>query len=287
VAKTGQWENSVHATGGNFERNSSPCANCHTSEGFVAFVANGDGGTPADPTPVGCFACHEPHTNHNFDLRTMAAVTLELGGTFDRGEGNLCANCHHGRAPSPALPAAGDSLTITSSRWGPHHGPQADILNGTGAYVFAGQTYRNSPHTTLVTEGCPSCHMADAYGFQAGGHSMNLTYDYHGSERELVVGCNAGTACHTGLTTFNYDALQDSVEVLIGALQTVLIADSLLSESTGLLNVPTGGSLRLSDVQAGAAFNFLLFEGDRSLGVHNSKYTIDALNASISALAGR
>ena len=39
VAISAQWDNSTHATGGNFERNSSSCSMCHTSEGFVALAA--------------------------------------------------------------------------------------------------------------------------------------------------------------------------------------------------------------------------------------------------------
>ena len=106
MAIDGQWRNSVHATGANFERNTSPCSGCHTSEGFVTRMGGADPGTPPNPSPVGCFACHEPHTNKNFNLRTTAAVTMEMGNaTYDRGLSNLCANCHHARALSPALPA--------------------------------------------------------------------------------------------------------------------------------------------------------------------------------------
>ena len=282
VSISHQWDNSVHATGGNFERNTSPCANCHTSEGFVQFVATGDGGVPSNPSSIGCFTCHEPHTNHNFNLRTTEPVTLELStDTYDRGLSNLCANCHHGRALSPAIT---QTTRITSNRWGPHHGTQGDILNGSSAYVFAGATYRNSPHTTMVTDGCPTCHMQSAYGVQAGGHTMNLTYDNHGTETDLVAGCNI-TGCHSGLTNFNYEDSQDSVEVLLEALREELVAGSILNGSTGLPNASSSDTLVLSADQAGALYNFLFFEDDRSLGVHNTKYAYDALNASIEAVA--
>ena len=55
VAVAAQWANSVHATGGNFERNTPPCSGCHTSEGFIARLATGDPGTPENPSAIGCF----------------------------------------------------------------------------------------------------------------------------------------------------------------------------------------------------------------------------------------
>jgi hypothetical protein len=285
VAINGQWEHSIHATGGNFERNTPPCSGCHTSEGFVALVNTGAPGTPENPSPVGCFACHEPHTNKNFNLRTSSPVTLEIGGsTYDRGSSNLCANCHHARALTP--PLTGGEVTINSNRWGPHHGPQADILNGTGAYVFEGATYRNSPHSTHVTNGCPTCHMAAAYGTQAGGHTMSLTYDSHGTETDLVAGCN-NDDCHSGLANFNIDGLQDSVETYLSNLRTALVEASLLDDASDLPNASTAHPLVMSADQAGALYNYLLLEADRSGGVHNSKYVLDALKASIGVLAAR
>jgi hypothetical protein len=283
VSISHQWEHSVHATGGNFERNTTPCANCHTSEGFVQYLATGDGGVPENPSSIGCFTCHEPHTNKNFNLRTQEPVALELSTTtYDKGISNLCANCHHGRALSPAIT---ETTTLTSNRWGPHHGTQADILTGTGAYLFAGETYRNSQHTTQVTNGCPTCHMQDAYGVQAGGHTMNMTYDSHGTITDRVVGCNTAD-CHNGeLTSFNYDESQDSVEVLLESLREELVAASILDGTTGLPNASSGTPLVLTADHAGALYNFLFFEDDRSLGVHNTKYAYDALIASINAVA--
>lgn len=284
VAIDGQWRNSVHATGGNFDRNTPPCSGCHTSEGFVAKLETGDPGTPENPSAIGCFTCHEPHTNHDFNLRTMDPVALEMGGTFDMGEGNLCANCHQARMPNPPLPGSG-TITITSSRWGPHHGPQANVLSGMNAYVFPGESYRNSRHTAVVTNGCPMCHMATPSPFSdlAGGHAWNMTYGSEGSEEELTTGCNI-PECHNGdLPNFNYLGGQDSVEVLLGILRQGLIDDSLLTEND-LVNAPSGSPLTIDVDVAGAIFNFLFFEADRSLGVHNTNYAIDALNASIEHL---
>jgi hypothetical protein len=285
MAIDGQWRNSVHFVGGDFERNTPPCSGCHTTEGFVNLINGEDPGTPLNPSPVGCFGCHEPHTNKNFNLRTMAPITLEIGGTtYDRGLSNLCANCHHARALSPAL---ADSVTLTSNRWGPHHGPQADILNGTGAYLFPGaEAYGNSPHNSNVTDGCPTCHMAPAYGVQAGGHSMNMTYDSHGTETDLVAGCN-NNGCHSSLASFDYKGLQDTVAIYTTALRAALVSGGLLDDASDLPNASSSHPLRMNGAQAGALYNYLLLEADRSGGVHNSQYVIDALKASVAALASR
>lgn len=285
VAVADQWGNSVHATGGNFVRNTPPCSGCHTSEGFVQKLATGDPGTQVNPSPIGCFTCHEPHTNHNFNLRTEAAVALmQGGGTFDMGAGNLCANCHQARIPDPPVSPTAD-ITITSTHWGPHDGPQSNILSGNGAFVFGGATYGNSAHTTAVTDGCPTCHMATPYGTLAGGHSMNLTYLSRGSTRYLTAGCLIA-GCHSAMPDFNKDEVQDSVETLFAVLEEALIAANVL-DTTGTLNIPSGGSLTMTPDQAGAAYNYFFFEADRSLGVHNTAYTFDALNASLAALAGK
>jgi len=278
LAIEGQYENSVHNKGIDFERNTPPCSGCHTHEGFLARLATGDPGTIPNPSTIHCFTCHEPHTNGNFNLRTQAPVTLQLGGTFNMGHGNLCANCHQGRVYNPTVKAAPDSTNITSSRWGPHHSMQADMLAGSGGYEFSGFDYPNSPHTVAVTNGCPSCHMAPPFGGQAGGHSMNMTYEYHGAEEELVSGCNAEN-CHYGaVEDFSYAGAQAEVELLMEDLHAVLLGRGLI-DADGLA-VPG----KRTEAEAGAILNFLFVEGDRSVGIHNTAYAAALLESSLSEL---
>ncbi len=174
-----QWEHSNYGVGETIERNYGSCAGCHTDEGFVERIT---GKAFVDeylvlekdldnPSRISCFTCHSPHTNLDFDLRTIAAVDLYEGGTFDYGNGNLYANCHQARSPDPAIDPAG--IEVTNYRWGPHHGPPSNMLSGKGGYELDGCNYPNSPHTTFVTNGCPSCHKAAPVGAFAGGHSMN------------------------------------------------------------------------------------------------------------------
>lgn len=283
----GQWSNSIHASGSNIDRNTPPCSGCHTGQGFIGRISNGSIDTIPQPDVINCFACHEPHTNKNFNLRTMAAVDLIQGGTFDRGTGNLCANCHQARTPSPDIPlteGAADSVFITNPfsgpYWGPHDGTQANVLSGQDAFVFTGAAYSNSPHTDEVTNGCPTCHMATPFKNIAGGHSVAMTYSEFGEESDLTTGC---ADCHGDLTDFNVDGTQDSVATLLRNLRTILIADSLLSPDTTSITVKA--PLRTSLVKAGAMYNFLLIYHDGSLGVHNTQFTMDILNASIAKLS--
>jgi hypothetical protein len=90
------------------------------------------------------------------------------------------------------------------------------------------------------------------------------------------------------LDEFNYHGVQDSVEVLIGALRTVLLNGGILNpEDSNYAFVPSGGSLTLTVTEAGALYNFQTFREDRSSGVHNPGLAYDALNASITAMGGR
>ncbi len=278
LAIEGQYENSVHNTGIDFERNTPPCSGCHTHEGFLARMATGDPGTVANPSTIHCFTCHEPHTSGNFNLRTQAPVTLMLGGTFDRGHGNLCANCHQGRVPSPTVASAPDSTKISSNRWGPHHSMQSNMLAGSGGHEFPGFEYGDSPHTVAVVNGCPSCHMAPPYGAQAGGHSMNMTYVSHGTEEDLVSGCNSEN-CHYGaVEDFSFAGAQAEVELLLEDLLAALQSKGLMD--AGGLPVPG----KYAEAQAGAIYNYLFVEGDRSIGIHNTEYAVALLESSLTEL---
>lgn len=287
-AISAQWANSIHATGGNFERNSSSCSRCHTSEGFVAYWETGEAGSPENPSAIACFTCHQPHTNYNFDLRYSDPVVFDEGGaTYDKSVSNLCANCHQSRVVDPAIPITG-TIDLTSKRWGPHHGPQANLLSGNGPYEFAGESYTTDhAHYISNDDGCTTCHMAAPYGAQAGGHTMSMTYDYHGSERANTAGCETA-GCHGTMDDLNPDGIQDSIVVRIEALRTLLINDGVIDPNDpDYALIPYGGSLTLTVVQAGALYNFQFFREDRSNGIHNPDLAFDALDASIAAMGGR
>jgi hypothetical protein len=280
-----QWEASKHATGGNFERNSATCAGCHTNEGFLDVLENEAtdmvaSGTMQNPTMIGCRTCHnihETYTPEDWQLTTSGPVDLIMGGETDQGKGNICANCHQARNPGTLTEPGGDDIQITSPYWGPHHGTQSNMIAAMGGFEIPGDlAYTTGPHTDMEG-GCKTCHMAEAYGTQAGGHQMAMGYAYHGSTVPNTAGCQD---CHEGIEGFDFTGTQTETQALLDELKTELLAQGLIDE--GDHAVP--GTYAANE--AGAVYNYLFVLEDWSLGVHNHRYakallqnTIDDLQA--------
>jgi hypothetical protein len=279
VSATQQWENSVHASGDHIERATAACAGCHTSEGFVARVAAGQV-PPTDPavtdvtnpTTIHCFTCHAPHTTGHFGLRWTARTVLKNGVTADLAGGNLCAACHQGRTAAPV-----SGRISMNNRFGPHHSNQADMIVGTNGYHYKGYTYQSIGHLAAVEDVCAGCHVERATRNNVvGGHTFNMRGELDGTE---ILNTAACAGCHGNLTNFNYNAVQDSVDFYIGQLQTILTTANLLS----------GGVPRSTTVgadSAGAVWNLVYVEEDRSRGVHNAKYALGLLKSSIQYMRG-
>jgi hypothetical protein len=310
-AKKYQWELSKHYFGGDFERNSSTCANCHTTEGFIQATQGRPVTDHIDASPPGCFACHSPHAEGDFSLRVEGPVVINSAvagvddATFDYGKGNLCVNCHKTRTLSPEPnPNAGpnDTLTITSSRWYPHYGVQGQMLMGTGGFKFPDYDYTgNSYHTSsdvIKEEGCIVCHMANATagGGIAGGHTMNIGYaNTSGQPVSLLTGCTI-SGCHNA-TGFTIDYIGASagltggigshtaVEAYLDTLHTLIVEKGWIDEASGLVNASGSRPLKIFPaVRAGALFNYFFIEHDLSKGSHNTRYTVELLKSSIREL---
>ncbi|MBN2615579.1 MAG: ammonia-forming cytochrome c nitrite reductase subunit c552 [Bacteroidales bacterium] len=289
--KIAQWSTSVHATGGLEVRNSTSCATCHTSQGFLETVANTpDGGMRPDataatidnPAPQNCYTCHDIHATYtaaDWALTTSSPVQLWAANkTVDFGKGNLCANCHQAR---PGLTVVDDSISITSTHWGPHHGPQANILGGAGGFEFTGTfTYSNSNHTTDVTDGCVTCHMG-TYNGTSGGHNMEM-YNLASTDSPSAINLSGCLSCHDeGSTALvaKITTTQEEVHHLLLTLETAMINKGVMS-ATGTV-IPG----KYPQAYAEAYWNWELVEADRSLGVHNADYVKALLNNSIQALS--
>jgi hypothetical protein len=268
-----QWANSVHATGTAYERSGSGCSSCHTNEGFHEMLETGSFSTSAvsNPTNVSCYTCHFVHKNNDstdLDLRTTAAVTALSGDgvTFNFGNSNLCLNCHQNWSADATLTATStDSITIASSRWGGHHGASGPIFAGEGLYEVSGSAnYSNTNHTASTS--CIGCHMADAFGGFGGGHSMNMFYDYHGSETLNYAACES---CHDDEDALELDMAAS--EYLIDSLHTQL-GDTLVAK--GLLTAGTYSYIqkKVTAEQARVLFNWKSVSEDLGAFVHNPKY---------------
>jgi hypothetical protein len=282
-----QWETSKHGIGATVVRNRNAgshyevCEDCHTSEGFLRRITGMEFST-TNFTKIGCFTCHAPHTNKSLQLRTTAAVTLEDGATFDHGLGNLCANCHHSRANVTELVVAGVEM---STHWGSHHGPQSDMLAGTNGYEYAGYTYENSRHTIETTDGCPMCHFEGSIGTSIGGHTFRMEDEEAGLEN--TTGCNV-PQCHSGtLTTIDVPAAEDfdhdgNIEAVQDEIEGLLETLAPLLEEAGLLEDGEPASVTVADAgMAGAVFNYIFVEEDKSMGIHNTRYAVGLLQSAI------
>jgi hypothetical protein len=190
--RSAEWGNSRHASMGS--HTSSSCGRCHTAQGFVNYVQ----GAPAVTTPyetITCGACHDPHKDSNpHQLRTLAAVTLMDNKTTitNGGAGLICMNCHMSRRDATNYV----ETTAGSSGFGPHHGPQSDMLVGANAITY-GAVIPSSAHREVVEDSCATCHMQEAETSpaftHAGGHTFNMKWDSGSNTVELVEAC---VQCH-------------------------------------------------------------------------------------------
>jgi hypothetical protein len=305
-----QYQTSGHRILGNASfANSDDCQGCHTNEGFVERVKTGKVDVKkivANPSEIGCFTCHAPHDNGTFALRTRSQVALANGVVFDKGAGNLCANCHRARRmPKDEVRAR----NIPADSWGAHHGPQADMLAGTNAYEFAGKKYASSVHSVLPNANCVTCHMTQPtsrYSLSpaVGGHSFRIAGEVHEEHKVNPAGCTT-SGCHgvmeqiKGTRYFDKAAAQDydadgKVESAQQEVQG-LLEKFVNAQATGIFQTmkepmydAKGKFVNLKtqypvDTVA-ALYNYKFVLEDRSKGVHNLTYAVQLLMDSLKAL---
>ena len=268
TGKAESWSESLHGNGTTtaYAGGRASCAGCHSGGGFSAAIAagvnNADAQESADPNPSrpDCRACHAIHTSYtesDWALETTDPVTFLAfeDTTFDGGMGNLCVNCHQ---PRRAIAEAEDGMIeITSTHWGPHHGPQSTMLLGiAGAGDVEGSP---SAHASMVEDTCVSCHMGEG--------------DVHTFEPDVA----ACLGCHADAEDFDINGLQTEVEELAAELGEKLEAAGLLHEGH-----PNPGTFPAEQTQAAWNWIYIALE-DKSLGVHNPAYTIALLEASLEA----
>lgn len=274
-------EASVHGTGEAFIRGESgSCAGCHGHEGAEARIAAGL--PPHDPSvegvvnvsPFTCRTCHDTHmtyTSADWALTgAEQAVTLEYtGGTFDVGAGNLCANCHQIRNELPALTGAeGATIEVTSTRFGTHHGVEANMLLGEGGLGVTGAA---GPHYEQVAEGCVGCHM---------GEELDHTYEPE------VERC---ATCHGEQESFDIDGTQTEVAALLEEVKGMLISSGIMSadyEEDGELEQNRSIAGVYPESVVSAMWNYMLVVEDQSMGVHNPGFAKALLEAAKAALGG-
>jgi hypothetical protein len=309
------WADSGHGSGGSWARGTSTsCAQCHNNEGFIDYLSgnfyatdsatgdyledvNGDLIPTVNPNgyavsnPISCTGCHTSHRSFDFEndgfdhaVRNIDPVKLDLDPTLvldfsnsadELGLSNLCITCHQPRTSYP-IPAGTADITITSQRYGPHHGPQATLFEGVLGANIAGSTgypgVASSTHRTGAS--CTSCHMGDSDDMAEGGHSW-------------APSLNACTTCHDTMT-----AIPSGIGGFATDFQTLhdLLFNAGYISEDGYVQGAGGGNASGSNPlvvpvkTAQAIWNYKTIEEDKSNGLHNPAYTRALLKNSIEAL---
>ncbi|MBN1447653.1 MAG: collagen-like protein [Bacteroidetes bacterium] len=277
-----QYEASKHGAGYTFERNGTSCAPCHTHQGFVEVLQTGSPTTAAtimNPAPVNCRTCHNIHLNYDqsdYTLADVTPVTFFTGETYDMGKSNLCAKCHQPR--SAALPEIdGPDFNVSNIRFGPHHGPQSSLLIGASLIKIPGSVAYSTMNTHAnVPDGCLTCHMADAFGKQSGGHTMSMGYEYHDELVPNTAGC---TDCHGDIDDFDVDGAVTEIEGLIAQLKAALEAKGCLRAD----GYAEPGTYPANTAVALWNYRYIALE-DRSNGIHNPRLVKAILQNSLEAV---
>jgi hypothetical protein len=217
------------------------------------------------------------------------------GGNF--GPGATCMFCHRSRVDvTNYLTATGNK--ITSTHWGPHEGPQADLFTGKGGYQYAGQTYGEATHEQKLS--CVDCHM------------VNVVDNGNVPDHSFTPQVSACVGCHAGATSFNVNGFESQIQGALTQIETYLNGQGLLTRAAAAPYTPLtaaqigdgnwaqdqpvpGGSIGggptdggtpeggaagsgvLTQDQAGAIYNYILVTRGGAYGVHNPKYIAQLL----------
>ena len=294
--KTAEWNNSMHAVATRDPSGDGRegCVGCHTGAGFTDKM-KGAATMRTAYTAINCQSCHESHGQTTPEksahlVRNAEAVKLMDGTVVNgAGAGALCMNCHQSRR-NAAVYAATEPA---SARFGPHHGPQADMLAGANAFTYS-MIIPSSAHGVAVEDTCVTCHMqavdaADPALTHVGGHTFKPSWESaKGAKVELVGACQK---CHgERITTFNFPLLDYDGDGVIDGVQTEV--QHLLDKLSALL--PPAGKPKSeltidttwTRAQLEAAYNWQFVKEDGSLGVHNMAYAVGLLKASIADVSG-
>lgn len=286
VSASQQWGYSRHGSGLVIDRNYSSCSGCHTGDGFVAVAMGGEAGNYSNPGSIHCFTCHAPHSTGNLGLRVTAPQELQNGVSRDIAAGNTCVVCHQSRRDVNSYVPEGD--VSLNSHWGPHHGPQGDMLFGSNGFEYDGYDYDDmTAHRTVQhpddngADGCLNCHYKSTTNFVVGGHSFNMRGAMISEDgAEEVLNTAACWACHEEPDDwedeFDWDGIQTEIHMLLAQLEGLLFDAGVIDASGHPISgqsVPQG--------TAGALWNYLMVEEDRSFGVHNPDYMVDLLESAI------
>jgi len=294
--QTAQWDSSMHAIATRDPVGNAGCVGCHTGNGFIGKI-NGAATLDTSYSAISCQTCHEPHgittpSGASHQLRALNPVTLADGTRVtSAGMGTLCMNCHQARVNAATYVPS----TPGSAHYGPHHGPQADMLEGTNGFTY-GKKIPSSAHGDVVADTCVTCHMQNLGTFDSaltlvGGHTFNVKFAGNATvpAKELVGACQT---CHgPDVTQIDFPLMDYDGDGVIDGAQTEV---QHLLDQLAVMLPPVGQSKSSVTIdstwtqpQLEAAYNYLFVQNDGSHGIHNMAYTVGLLKASIADLKAK
>jgi Secretion system C-terminal sorting domain len=272
------------------------CFPCHSGQAYYKYSKN-----PAAPqwtnadgdVPISCAVCHEAHvvSDDNLGLR-IVPVTLQNGySVTEGGNGQLCMTCHQSRKDIRTTITDTPPYYGFTDRYGPHHGPQADMYLGRNAYDYGNGTLDGLMTHGSVKDACVTCHMADRGATPTPNHEFSLIDTTGGADKDIVSGC---VPCHGPITSF--DDIQASSDLdgngKVEGVQTEVAG--MLANLAALLPHDASGAVvsRMADSLAiknkpnvvKGIYTYYFVSEDKSMGVHNAKYTIGILSEAMKAL---
>ena len=286
-----QWDVSRHANPlyADYAGGRSGCADCHSGAGFVAAI-KGETEIP-EATAITCATCHDPHDATNTHQLRTVSVSLSNGTEVSGGgSGQLCMNCHKSRRD--AIDYTDNYLSNLSSHFGPHHGPQAEVLLGQNLVTF-GKTIESTNHFAILDNACASCHMkvtesvdAENNVILSGGHTFSMSTPSGEDNVEACAPCHSFESFDAvefemdGVKDHDGDGVDEGLqEEIHGLLERII--EYIPHDEDGL---PAITDSTVTQLQAQAAYNYLAIEEDRSFGIHNPKFAVGLLKETLAQL---
>jgi predicted CXXCH cytochrome family protein len=294
------WAASTHATMATSaeEAGRSSCWPCHSGSALPAYLENRTSPNYAN-TPVvasiNCVTCHDPHSTANPNqLRTVYIEKLANNYMVPAGlggKGQLCMNCHHARTNATTVIAA--MQRVFGDRFYPHYSPQADMFLGANAVEYGLPITGLGTHQQLQ-DGCVTCHMTKRINGSSEHSNHEMAMEIEGQPNTT-----ACKQCHGNVADFDdvkaasdYDGdgtvegFQSEITGLLDQLRDLLPKDSFGEPVTMKVD-----SLKVKNdpnwpKNLSAIWNYYFVKNDFSLGIHNPKYAVAILRASLGTLSG-
>jgi hypothetical protein len=289
-----QWSTSVHASkthmyDSNYAGGS--CAACHNGQGFIDW-SKGKSQTVQEVLAITCATCHNPHDASN-GHQQVRIFNDELGNSVSTntgGLGRLCMNCHKSRRD------AEEYVKTYQDHYGPHHGPQADMLYATNV-ITGNVPLPSSAHLSALTNSCVDCHMADAgtHPPYAGGHTFSMVFQ-DGTDN---VGACEGAGCHGPIGTnfsdkkfymntvadHDGDGVDEGLQIEIdGLLHKLGMVLPPYDDPAVIIDTTDMPGYSYAPEELEAAYNYFFVLEDRSGGIHNPAFAVSLMQLSIAIM---